>query len=213
MKESGSIAYTVAKRLLASAADQPSALRWFQSSLLHLHLPTGAQPKDGPSAGVALAMALLSLALHRPVRPDLAMSGELTLTGRVTAVGDIREKLLAAKRAKVTAVVLPEQNRAQVHEVQISSPELVDGVQIHFVGHVRDVLMLPIAFPGIQIQRGAAAGTGATAATATCHVEPSHRPARRFPFGRHCSLRPQRLATVAFALCNFCSFSPSFCHF
>jgi len=158
MKESGSIAYTVAKRLLASAAAQPSALRWFQSSLLHLHLPTGAQPKDGPSAGVALAvqMALLSLALHRPIRPDLAMSGELTLTGQVTAVGGIKEKLLAAKRAKVTAVVLPEQNRAQVHEVQISSPELVDDIQIrpdHFVGHVhvrlRDVL--PIAFPGIQM--------------------------------------------------------------
>jgi ATP-dependent Lon protease len=96
---------------------------FFEYRDIHIHIPSGAIQKDGPSAGVTMAAALLSLLTKRPARRDVAMSGEITLTGRVLAVGGIREKVLAARRAQVTTVILPESNRADVEEL----PEQVKG--------------------------------------------------------------------------------------
>lgn len=148
MKESSSLAYTITKRLVADL--MPSRLCWFQRSLIHIHFPTGSQPKDGPSAGIGIALSLMSLASGRPVLPDLAVTGELTLTGQVSPVGGIKEKLLAAKRARVAHIILPAGNRAAVDEVAEASPELVEDLRVHYVSHIREVL--PIAFPRLTME-------------------------------------------------------------
>lgn len=103
---------------------------------VHVHVPAGATPKDGPSAGCTIVTALLSLALRRPVRQDLAMTGEVTLTGRVLPVGGIKEKLLAAKRAGVKEVIFPAGNRPDYEEL---SDNVKQGVTPHFVEQYRDV--------------------------------------------------------------------------
>jgi ATP-dependent Lon protease len=148
MRESSALAYTLSKAFVARLS--PSRLSWFQSALVHVHVPSGAQAKDGPSAGLPLLLSLLSLALQRPLRGDVACTGELTLTGRVTRVGGLREKLLAARRAHLSALVLPSQCRAQIDEVSRDAPELVDGIELHFVEHVSEVL--PIVFPALDLE-------------------------------------------------------------
>ena len=99
----------------------------------------------GPSAGISLTLSLLSLVLDSPVLADLAVTGELSLTGQVCAVGGIKEKLLAAKRAHVRQLVLPSLNRASVDEIAETSPELLENLTVHYVAHISQVL--PIAFP------------------------------------------------------------------
>ncbi len=100
-RESTSIAHTFARRYL-SALDPEN--KFFSTSAIHVHVPAGATPKDGPSAGCTVVTALLSLALNRPVTADLAMTGEVTLTGRVLPIGGVKEKLLAARRSGVKQV-------------------------------------------------------------------------------------------------------------
>ncbi|HEX4020099.1 MAG TPA: endopeptidase La [Acidobacteriaceae bacterium] len=112
---------------------------------LHMHVPAGGIPKDGPSAGVTLATALVSLMTDVPVRPLTAMTGEITLSGNVLPVGGIKEKFLAAKRAGVKDVILPAENRQNVEEDLM--PEQVAGVNIHYVSHIEDALA--IALPGL----------------------------------------------------------------
>ena len=90
---------------------------WFKKTDLHIHVPAGAVPKDGPSAGVAIAAALISLFRDKPVRTDLAMTGEVTLTGRVLPVGGVREKVLAARRAGITIVLVPRHNMKDLSEL------------------------------------------------------------------------------------------------
>ena len=101
-RESTSIAHTFARRFLSEHVDP--ANKFFAASALHVHVPAGATPKDGPSAGCTVVTALLSLALGKPVAPDLAMTGEVTLTGRVLPIGGVKEKVLAARRSGVKTV-------------------------------------------------------------------------------------------------------------
>ena len=106
---------------------------------IHLHVPAGATPKDGPSAGITMATALLSLAKQRQPKLNCAMTGELTLTGRVYPVGGIREKLLAAKRQKIPHVLLPRANERDYEEV----PEHIRrGIKVHFVADFHEVVAL-----------------------------------------------------------------------
>jgi ATP-dependent Lon protease len=136
MQESANIAYSYVR---GHASDFGVAAGWFDDASLHLHVPAGATPKDGPSAGVAMACALLSRALDRKPRTGVAMTGELTLTGRVYPVGGIREKLLAAKRQKLKEVILPAANRREYEEV----PESIrKGLRIRFVERFEDVVPL-----------------------------------------------------------------------
>jgi ATP-dependent Lon protease len=116
----------------------------FQEEDLHLHVPAGAVPKDGPSAGVAMVTSLASLMTGRPGRPDVAMTGEITLRGKVLPVGGIKEKVLAAKRAGIATVVLPERNRKDVEEIE---PELLTGLSLEYVGTIDDALQHTLAAP------------------------------------------------------------------
>ncbi len=109
----------------------------FESQDLHLHVPSGAVPKDGPSAGVAMVTALGSLLSGRPAHPDVAMTGEITLRGKVLPVGGIKEKLLAAKRAGIRRVVLPEPNEKDVSEIPA---ELLKGLDLQYVGTIDEAL-------------------------------------------------------------------------
>jgi ATP-dependent Lon protease len=109
----------------------------FKTSDIHIHVPAGAIPKDGPSAGITMATALLSMLLDRSVRPQLAMTGEITLTGQVLPVGGIKEKVLAAKRSGVTEVILPFENEVNVREDL--KTEQVGDMKMHFVKSMDEV--------------------------------------------------------------------------
>ncbi len=127
---------------------------FFKASEIHLHVPSGAIPKDGPSAGVTMATALVSELTRRPVRGDVAMTGEVTLSGRVLPVGGIKEKVLAARRAGIREIILPRQNEKNVNEDL--DPELRKDLTIHLVGTIDEVLLLAL----VPV-RGAAAKRGA----------------------------------------------------
>jgi ATP-dependent Lon protease len=109
---------------------------------LHIHVPAGAIPKDGPSAGVTMATVLVSLLTDTPVRPLTAMTGEITLSGNVLPVGGIKEKFLAARRAGVETIILPAENRQDVEEDL--TPELIGDVQVHYASRIEDVLAVAL---------------------------------------------------------------------
>jgi len=139
MQESAAIAYSYVSSHLQDYKADP---KFFDEAFVHLHVPEGATPKDGPSAGITMATALLSLARGGKIARPLAMTGELTLTGQVLAVGGIREKVIAARRNRITELILPEANRGDYEEL----PEHISkGLTAHFVSHFRDVakLVLP----------------------------------------------------------------------
>jgi len=108
---------------------------------IHIHVPAGATPKDGPSAGVTLVVALASLLLRRHVRSDVAMTGEISLRGRVLRIGGVKEKVLAAVRFGIKHIVLPEQNRAEWGEVPA---EVRDKVKVHFIRHIGEAFPLAL---------------------------------------------------------------------
>ena len=138
MRESAEIAYSY---ILSNAAKFGASPEFFRDAFIHLHVPAGATPKDGPSAGITMATALLSLARNRrPVR-KLAMTGELTLTGEVLPVGGIREKVIAAKRSGIRELILPEANRGDFEEL----PEHIqEGMTVHFASRFSEVA--PVVF-------------------------------------------------------------------
>ncbi|XP_006868963.1 PREDICTED: lon protease homolog, mitochondrial isoform X2 [Chrysochloris asiatica] len=148
MKESARIAYTFARAFLMQ---RDPANDYLVTSHIHLHVPEGATPKDGPSAGCTIVTALLSLALDRPVRQNLAMTGELSLTGKILPVGGIKEKTIAAKRAGVTCVVLPAENKKDFYDL---AAFITEGLEVHFVEHYHEVF--DIAFPGEEASQALA---------------------------------------------------------
>ena len=115
---------------------------------LHIHVPAGAIPKDGPSAGITIVTALVSLLSGRPVRPFTAMTGEITLSGNVLPIGGVKEKFLAAKRAGVKDCIFPSENKTNIEEDL--TPEQLDGVNIHYVSSLEDVLN--IALPSTKAE-------------------------------------------------------------
>lgn len=133
MSESAQIAHSYAT---TNAEHYGVKNDFFLNSTLHLHVPEGATPKDGPSAGISMTSALLSLALKRTVRKSFAMTGEITLTGEVLPVGGIREKLIAARRVGVKELILPEGNRSDVAELP---SHITDGLTIHHASKYEDV--------------------------------------------------------------------------
>ncbi|SET36058.1 ATP dependent PIM1 peptidase. Serine peptidase. MEROPS family S16 [Marinobacter segnicrescens] len=136
MKESADIAYSYVSSNLKRLKGDPA---FFDKSFVHLHVPEGATPKDGPSAGVTMATALLSIARKEAPAQNIAMTGELTLTGQVLPVGGIREKVIAARRQKITTLILPDANRGDYDEL----PEyLKNGLTVHFAKQYSDVFQV-----------------------------------------------------------------------
>ena len=113
------------------------APEFFQEHDIHVHIPEGAVPKDGPSAGITMATAMLSAIIGREVRADVAMTGEITLRGRVLPIGGLKEKLLAAKYAKIRKVLVPKENKPDIQEMD---EEILDGLKISFVDNMNEVL-------------------------------------------------------------------------
>jgi ATP-dependent Lon protease len=124
---------------------------WFSNHDLHIHVPAAAIPKDGPSAGISITTALVSLLSDRAVKPYTAMTGEVTLSGDVLPIGGVKEKVLAAKRANVKRVILPAENKMNVEEDL--APEQVEGLEIHYVKHIEEVLDLALPKTGNEEAR------------------------------------------------------------
>ena len=139
MKESGQAALSCVRAICGGWNVKPE---FFENHDLHLHIPEGAVPKDGPSAGVTMAVALLSAVAGIPVRADVAMTGEITLRGRVLPVGGLKEKILAAKNARMKTVLVPEKNREEIAEM---SEEITGGLNIVYLETVRDALREALA--------------------------------------------------------------------
>ena len=123
---------------IRSVADKYGiAPEFFQENDIHVHIPEGAVPKDGPSAGITMATAMLSAIIGREVRADVAMTGEITLRGHVLPIGGLKEKLLAAKYAKIKQVLVPKDNKPDIQEMDA---EILDGLKISFVDNMNEVL-------------------------------------------------------------------------
>lgn len=139
MKES---AMTGISYLRSIAPDYGISKEFFKENDIHVHIPEGAVPKDGPSAGITMATAMLSAILGRAIHADLAMTGEITLRGRVLAIGGLKEKLLAARSAGIHKVLVPEENRPDIEEMD---SEVLDGINLVFVGSMTEVLPQALA--------------------------------------------------------------------
>src|SRR6185312_2340689 len=136
MKESAQAALSYVR----GHADLPDD--WFASHDLHIHVPAGAIPKDGPSAGITMATALMSLVTGRPVRDDTAMTGELTLTGQVLPIGGLKEKALAAQRAGVRRVLAPSRNEPDIDDIPEALRKNLDFVWVEEIGDVFDAALV-----------------------------------------------------------------------
>jgi ATP-dependent Lon protease len=138
MKESASLAYEYLK---AHASQLNLADDVFEKWNVHIHVPEGATPKDGPSAGITMFTALASAYTKQPVNDKLAMSGEITLRGRILPVGGVKEKILAAKRAKITDIILSEDNKRDIMEIK---PDYIKGLKFHYLNDMIGVLDLAL---------------------------------------------------------------------
>ena len=138
MKESATLAFEYLKANAEQIGIDPEKI---ENSNIHIHVPEGATPKDGPSAGITMYVAMVSAFTKRPVIPTVAMTGEITLRGAVTPVGGIKEKILAAKRADITDIILCEDNRRDIEEIP---SEYLGGLTFHYIHDMAEAL--PIAF-------------------------------------------------------------------
>ena len=109
----------------------------FEENDIHVHVPAGAVPKDGPSAGITMVTALVSALTSRKVKKAIAMTGEITLRGKVLPVGGIREKILAAKRAGIKEIILCSENKKDIDDIK---KEYLKGLKFHYVDHIKEVL-------------------------------------------------------------------------
>ena len=134
MTESAEIAFSLVRSVSKDLGIEPTV---FTENDFHIHVPDGSTPKDGPSAGVTLTMALISLLTNKPLRKQLSMTGEITLHGKVTAVGGIREKCVSALRAGIRKIMMPEQNRKDYFELP---SEVKDKVEFHFVNNFKEAM-------------------------------------------------------------------------
>jgi len=163
MKESATAAFSLLRSRAASMKVDPKLLT---ESDIHIHVPAGAIPKDGPSAGVAMFTALASLMLNKPVRHDVAMTGEITLRGLVLPIGGLKEKSLAAKRAGIREVIVPSRNEKDLPDIP---EEVRQTLKFHFVENVDQALEialgpLPVRKPRGSTHRGPSNGSGAAKA-------------------------------------------------
>ncbi len=143
MQESAQIAYSYIKALCdkKDPATCPSST-YLNSHRVHLHVPAGATPKDGPSAGITMALALHSLATGEPIRSDIAMTGELTLTGKVLPIGGVKEKTIAARRVGINELIFPLDNKKDFEDL----PDYIrEGIQVHYADYFEDVLKVAYA--------------------------------------------------------------------
>jgi ATP-dependent Lon protease len=138
MKESATIAH---RYVMAHARDFGIADEVLTGRDIHIHVPEGAIPKDGPSAGITMTTAIVSALTSRPVRPHVAMTGEMTLRGKVLPVGGIKEKILAARRAGVTEIILSVENRRHIEEIKA---EYIGGLTFHYVTNVAEVINIAL---------------------------------------------------------------------
>ncbi len=146
MKESAQLAWTYVQSVLPKYAP---GIPFFEKQQVHMHIPEGATPKDGPSAGITMITALLSLLLEIPVRENLGMTGEVTATGRVLPIGGLKEKLIAARRSRLTTLIFPKENQRDYDEL----PDfLKKGLDVNFVAHYDEVFK--IAFPKEKLHDG-----------------------------------------------------------
>ncbi|KAL3651344.1 ATP-dependent serine protease [Castilleja foliolosa] len=136
MKESAQIACTVARAILLEKDPQNP---FFANTKVHLHVPAGSTPKDGPSAGCTMITSLLSLALNKPVKKDLAMTGEVTLTSKILPIGGVKEKTIAARRSDVKTIIFPAANRRDFDEL---APNVKEGLDVHFVDDYSQIFNL-----------------------------------------------------------------------
>jgi ATP-dependent Lon protease len=147
MKESAQAALTYAR---AHADEQGIPKDYFETHDIHIHVPAGAIPKDGPSAGITITAAIISVITGRPVRRNVAMTGEVTLRGEVLPIGGVKEKVLAARAAKINTVILPKLNERDLVDV----PEPIKrDMKFHFVEHVEDVLGIALLEPSAADQK------------------------------------------------------------
>lgn len=136
MKESATLAFEYIK---SNAATFGIDSKLIEESNVHIHVPEGATPKDGPSAGITMFVAMVSVFTHRRVRPNFAMTGEITLRGEVTPIGGVKEKILAAKRSGITDIILCNDNRRDVEEIE---PAYLDGLNFHYIAVMSEALDL-----------------------------------------------------------------------
>ncbi len=140
MQESSEIAQSYVHSLLSQRKPDN---KFFEENLIHLHVPAGATPKDGPSAGITMALSLYSLATGNPIKDGLAMTGELTLTGKVLPIGGVKEKTIAAKRVGINELIFPIDNQKDFEDLP---DHIKEGLKVHFADYFEDVLT--VAYPG-----------------------------------------------------------------
>ena len=138
MKESATLALQYIKAHAEELGIDPA---FIEGHDIHIHVPAGAVPKDGPSAGVTIVTSLASSLTGRKVKKALAMTGEITLRGKILPVGGIREKILAAKRAGIKEIILCSQNKKDIDDIK---KEYIKGIKFHYVDHIREVLAIAL---------------------------------------------------------------------